>query len=118
MQPDDPETNYSLGMLYAQQDQMQRASEYLQRAIGLRPDYPEALNNLGVLFVRGQDYTKAEEQFKAGIRVAPNFDQSYLNLARLYMMQNNKEKAKGILLELLSMQPGNASAKQALEMLQ
>jgi tetratricopeptide (TPR) repeat protein len=118
MQPDDPETNYSLGMLYAQQDQMQRASEYLQRAVGLRPDYPEALNNLGVLYVRGQDYTKAEEQFKTGIRLAPNFDQSYLNLARLYMMQNNKEKAKGILLELLSKQPGNASAKQALEMLQ
>ena len=118
LQPDDPETNYSLGMLYAQQDQMQRASAYLERAVGLRPDYPEALNNLGVLFVRGQDYAKAEEQFKSGIRVAPTFDQSYLNLARLYVMQNDKEKAKGILLELLSVQPENANAKQALEMLQ
>ena len=118
LEPDDPETNYSLGMLYAQQDQMQRASEYLERAVGLRPDYPEALNNLGVLFVRGQDYAKAEEQFKSGIRVAPTFDQSYLNLARLYVMQNDKQKAKGILLELLSVQPGNAGAKQALEMLQ
>ena len=118
LEPDDPEINYSLGMLYAQQDQMQRASEYLERAVGLRPDYPEALNNLGVLFVRGQDYAKAEEQFKSGIRVAPTFDQSYLNLARLYVMQNDKQKAKGILLELLSVQPGNASAKQALETLQ
>ena len=53
IQPDDPEVNYSLGMLYAQQNQMQRASDYLQKAIDLRPDYPEALNNLGVLFVRG-----------------------------------------------------------------
>ena len=118
LQPDDAETNYSLGMLYAQQNQMQRASEYLERAVGLRPDYAEALNNLGVLFVRGQDYAKAEEQFKSGIRVAPTFDQSYLNLARLYVMQNDKEKAKGILLELLSVQPEDANAKQALEMLQ
>jgi Flp pilus assembly protein TadD len=84
----------------------------------LRPDYPEALNNLGVLFVRGQDYEKAEEQFKSGIRVAPNFDQSYLNLARLYAMRNDKEKARGVLMELLQVQPQNTNAKQALELLQ
>ncbi len=118
LQPDDPEISYSLGMLYAQQNQTQRASEYLQKAIALRPDYAEALNNLGVLFVRGQDYSRAEEQFKSGIRVAPGFDQSYLNLARLYAIQNDREKAKSVLLDLLQLQPQNASAKRALEMLQ
>jgi Flp pilus assembly protein TadD/peroxiredoxin len=118
IQPDDPEINYSLGMLYAQQDQMQQASEYLQRAVDLRPNYPEALNNLGVLFVREQDYAKAEEQFKTCIRVAPNFDQSYLNLARLYALRSDKEQAREVLQELLKLQPQNAGAKQALEMLQ
>jgi Flp pilus assembly protein TadD/peroxiredoxin len=118
IQPDDPEISYSLGMLYAQQGQMQQASEYLQRAVELRPDYPEALNNLGVLFVRGQDYAKAEEQFKTCIRVAPNFDQSYLNLARLYALRNDKEQAREVLQELLNLQPENAGAKQALEMMQ
>lgn len=118
LRPDDPEINYSLGMLYAQQNQLQPAAEYLQKAISLRPSYPEALNNLGVLFVRVHDYASAEEQFKSGIRVAPNFDQSYLNLARLYAMQNDKAKALDVLRRLLSVQPGNASARQALEMLQ
>jgi Flp pilus assembly protein TadD/peroxiredoxin len=118
IQGDDPEINYSLGMLYAQQGQMQRASDYLQRAVDLRPDYPEALNNLGVLFVRGQDYAKAEEQFKTCIRVAPGFDQSYLNLARLYALRNDKEQAREVLQELLKIQPQNAGAKQALEVLQ
>jgi Flp pilus assembly protein TadD/peroxiredoxin len=118
IQPDDPEISYSLGMLYAQQGQMQQASEYLQRAVELRPDYPEALNNLGVLFVRGQDYAKAEEQFKTCIRVAPSFDQSYLNLARLYALRNDKEQARQVLQELLHLQPENAGAKQALEMMQ
>jgi Flp pilus assembly protein TadD len=89
----------------------------LQRAIELRPDYPEALNNLGVLFVREQDYAKAEEQFKRCIRVVPGFDQSYLNLARLYALQNDKEKAKAALQDLLHLQPMNPAAKQALEML-
>jgi tetratricopeptide (TPR) repeat protein/peroxiredoxin len=118
LQPDDPEANYSLGMLYAQQGQMERAADYLQRALALRPIYPEALNNLGVLYVRGQQYAQAEDQFKTGIRVAPSFDQSYLNLARLYAMQDDKQRAKTILLELLRVQPDNNNAKQALEMLQ
>jgi Flp pilus assembly protein TadD len=97
---------------------MQRASDFLQKAISLRPDFPEALNNLGVLFVREQDYSKAEEQFKTGIQVAPNYDQSYLNLARLYAMQNNKERAREMLLELLRIQPTNQAALQALGVLQ
>ena len=118
LQPDDPEANYSLGMLYAQQNQMGPASDYLQRAIDLRPNYAEALNNLGIIFVRQQDYSRAEEQFKSGIRAAPNFDQSYLNLARLYATRSDKEKARGVLDELLRLQPGNPGAKQALELLQ
>jgi Tfp pilus assembly protein PilF/peroxiredoxin len=116
-QPDNPEVNYSFGMLYAQQGQLQQASEYLQRAISLRPDYAEALNNLGVLYVRGQNFSRAEEQFKTGIRVAPQYDQSYLNLARLYEMQNNRQKAREVLLKLLEVQPGDAAAKEALEMM-
>lgn len=118
IQPDDPEINYSLGMLYAQQEQMSRASEFLEKAIELRPRYPEAMNNLGVLFIRERDLAKAEEQFKTCIRVVPEFDQSYLNLARLYAMQSDKEKARAILQDLLRVQPGNADAKRAMEVLQ
>lgn len=118
IQPDDPEISYSLGMLYAQQDRMQLASEYLQRALDLRPDYPEALNNFGILLVRAQDYPKAEEQLKTAIRVAPSYDQSYLNLARLYAMRGDKDKAREVLRQLLSLQPQDPGAKQAMEMLQ
>jgi tetratricopeptide (TPR) repeat protein/peroxiredoxin len=117
IQPDDPEANYSFGMFYAQQNQLQRAENFLQKAVQLRPGYPEALNNLGVLYVREQDYAKAEAQFKSCVQASPNFDQSYLNLARLYVMQNDKEKAKAVLQELLRVQPQNANAKQAMDVL-
>lgn len=118
IRPDDPEILYSFGMLLIQENDFERAAEYLERAIAQRPDYPEALNNLGVLYVRRKDYTKAEGKFLTGIELAPGFDQSYLNLARLYAMQNDPVKARGILQKLLQVQPGNVSAKQALEMLQ
>ena len=105
------------GCFTLSKDQTQSAADYLQKAIDLRPDYPEALNNLGVLFVRAKNYASAEAQFKTCIRVAPNFDQPYLNLARLYVMQNDKEKAREVLLELLRVQPQHRGAQQALEML-
>ncbi len=76
------------------------------------------MNNLGILFVRKKDYAQAEEQFKTCIRLTPSFDQSYLNLARLYMMRGDKENARQIVSELLRLQPENAGAKQALEVLQ
>ena len=117
-QPDDPEISYALGMLYAQQNQTDRAADYLQKAIDLRPDYPEALNNLGVLYVHEQDYAKAEEQFRKGMEAAPQYDQSYLNLARLYLLTSNRQKARDVLDQLLRIAPGNAAAKQMLEMLQ
>ena len=51
-----PRSTYSLGMLYAQQNRIEPASDYLEKAITLRPDYGEALNNLGIVFVRAQNY--------------------------------------------------------------
>jgi tetratricopeptide (TPR) repeat protein len=117
IRPDDPEIHYSMGMLFAQQNSFDRAAKYLEQAIAIRPDYPEALNNLGVLYVRRQDYGKAENSFLAGIKAAPKFEQSYLNLARLYAMQNNRQKAREVLQKLLMLEPGNANARQALEVL-
>jgi len=118
LQPDDPEANYSLGMFYAQQNDLPRAADYLKKAAALRPAYPEALNNLGILFVREQDYPEAEAKFRECIRVAPAFDQSYINLARLFMLQHDKDKAMQALQDLLKLQPENANARQAMEMLQ
>jgi Flp pilus assembly protein TadD len=102
-------------MLNAQQNQLQAAAQFLQRAIQLRPTYPEALNNLGIVFVRLHEYSQAEDQFKTGIRLAPENDQAYLNLARLYAMEQDKEKARQVLQELLKAQPNNLTALQALD---
>jgi tetratricopeptide (TPR) repeat protein/peroxiredoxin len=117
IEPENSEANYSLGMLYARQDNFERAESYLRKAVALRPDYPDAINNLGVLFVRAERYSEAEGEFKSCIRIAPNFDQAYLNLARLYVVLKNEERAKEVLRQILSLQPGNKLAQQELEML-
>ena len=104
-------------MFYAQQGQTQSAADYLQKESICDPVIPRPLNNLGVLFVRAKNYASAETEFKTCIQAAPKFDQPYLNLARLYVMQNDKEKAREALQELLRVQPEHPGAQQALEML-
>jgi Tfp pilus assembly protein PilF len=71
-----------------------------------------------VLSVQTQNYSQAEEQFKTCVRVAPDFDQAYLNLARLYAMRGDKNAARAIVQDLLRIQPENAGARQAMELLQ
>jgi tetratricopeptide (TPR) repeat protein len=112
---EDPETNYSLAMVFAQTGHEDAAHEYLRRALKYRPDYPEALNNLGVLYLRAGQRDDAVEKFQECIRVAPAFDQSYLNLARVYSLEGAPQKARAVLLDLLKQRPGHAQAQQMLE---
>jgi tetratricopeptide (TPR) repeat protein len=116
--PEDPEANYSLGMVYAQTDETAKADEYLHRALASRPVYPEALNNLGVLYLVTQRPDQAVSNFEQCIRVAPAFDQAYLNLARVYAIEGARDKARGVLLNLLKQHPDHAQAKQMLNQLQ
>jgi len=116
--PQDPEANYSLGMVFAQTDDTAKAEEHLQRAVKSRPVYPEALNNLGILFLRTERRDQAVDSFEHCIRVAPAFDQSYLNLARVYAVEGARDKARSVLLDLLKQHPGHPQAKQMLEQLQ
>jgi len=116
--PEDPEANYSLGMVFAQAGENDKAYEYLQRALRVRPVYPEALNNLGVLYLVTQRRDQAVASFEQCIRVAPGFDQAYMNLARVYVLEGERPKARDVLLELLKQHPDHAQAKQALDQLQ
>jgi len=115
--PEDADANYSLGMVFAQLDDTAGTYHYLQQALKFRPDYPEALNNLGVLFLRTQRRDEAVASFEKCIRVAPDFDQSYLNLARVYALEDQPEKARAVLLELLKQHPGHALAQSLLKQL-
>jgi tetratricopeptide (TPR) repeat protein len=116
--PQDPEANYSLGMVFAQSGDNAKAYDYLQRALQARPVYPEALNNLGILFLLTDRRDEAVASFERCIRVAPAFDQAYLNLAHVYALEGTRDKARGILLDLLKQRPDHAQARQALEQLQ
>jgi tetratricopeptide (TPR) repeat protein/peroxiredoxin len=115
--PDDPEANYSLGMVFAQTGDTAKAYEHLQRALKARPDYPEALNNLGILYLMNRRRDEAIASFEQCIRMAPSFDQAYLNLARVYALEGAHDKARSVLSDLLQQHPDHPQATQMLEQL-
>jgi Flp pilus assembly protein TadD/peroxiredoxin len=114
LNPDDPEANYGLGILNAQEGNQRLALEYLQRALKVRPNYPEALNNLGVLYLHLDRPEDAEKSFRQAIQVAPGFAQAYFNLARLYALRDDKARAREVLQAYLKLKPNDEAAQKAL----
>jgi tetratricopeptide (TPR) repeat protein len=70
-----------------------------------------------VLFLVTQRRNDAVASFEQCIRVAPAFDQAYLNLARVYALEGARDKARGVILDLLKQNPDHAQGKQMLEQL-
>ncbi len=117
LDPEDPDANYGLGMISAQNDDTTRAFNFLQQALRARPVFPEALNNLGILYLRTDRPDEAVKTFQESIRVAPSFDQAYLNLARVYADEDTPEKARAVLKDLLRQYPDHPTALRMLEQL-
>jgi tetratricopeptide (TPR) repeat protein len=117
LDPDDPDANYGLGMIFAQKDDTDRAFNFLQLALHARPVFPEALNNLGILFLRTDRPEEAVKSFQESIRVAPTFDQAYLNLARVYADEEAPDKARAVLRDMLKQFPGHPVALRMMEQL-
>lgn len=60
-------------------------------------------------FTSANGNSEAEEKLQSCIRIAPDFDQPYVNLARLYALEQKKQKAREVLLDLLKRQPQQQS---------
>jgi tetratricopeptide (TPR) repeat protein len=104
-----------LGLALAKLGQSERAREYLEKAIAIRRDYGDAINNLGVLYTQLGKLNDAIAAFSYGVRVAPDQDILYLNLGRAYVRAGQIDKARGVMEQLLERQPGNSTARHALQ---
>jgi tetratricopeptide (TPR) repeat protein len=90
------------------------ALRWFQQAIETEKDHPGAINNLAVLYAKTGKPNDAIAAFRYGIKTNPDDDELYLNLARIYVMMGEREKARGVLGDLLERKPGNATASKAL----
>jgi tetratricopeptide (TPR) repeat protein len=107
-----------LGLLLVRENRLDEARVSFQKAVTLQRDHVWAINNLGVLYMQMRKVGDAVAAFRYGIEVAPDEEISYLNLARVYAREGDRARARDILQQLLSRQPGNAAASKSLRELQ
>ncbi|MDE3197546.1 MAG: VCBS repeat-containing protein [Acidobacteriota bacterium] len=107
-----------LGLLAAGSNDLAAARGWFQKAIEAQQDHPGAINNLGVLYAKLGQANDAIAAFRYGIGANPDDDELYLNLARIYVTMGEREKARGVLNELMERKPGNEIATKALGQLE
>jgi FimV-like protein len=102
------------GLLAVNANDLPEARRCFQQAIETEKDHPGAINNLAVLYAKMGQPNDSIAAFRYGIKTNPDDDELYLNLARIYVMMGEREKARGVLGELLERKPNNATATKAL----
>ncbi|KAA3595638.1 MAG: tetratricopeptide repeat protein [Candidatus Scalindua sp. AMX11] len=75
---------YLLGILYLQQGDLDKASEYIQKALLLNPEHSTAHNSLGTVLKKQGKYEQSIESYKRAIVLNPAYAMPHSNLASLY----------------------------------
>ncbi len=97
--PLNPRANFTLGTLYYQRGEIEKAFNLFNKAIRLNPDYAGPHNNIGLIYMDMGNYKKAEQAFKTALRKGSEVE-ARVNLAQFYMLQDEYEKAESILREI------------------
>ena len=92
--PNNDQLHAWLGYIYRRIGQMEKAFEYLDRAISLnRSEYSRWVNAGYTLQILGR-YKQAEEYFKTAIDLHPSRDRGYSFLVELYQITGKIEQAR------------------------
>jgi len=81
------------GVQAQKRGQLERATEYYQKAIAIDPTYVTPHNDLGILYEKQGKLEEAEAEYLKAVSLDPRFLDAYANLALLYEQTGKKEKA-------------------------
>jgi tetratricopeptide (TPR) repeat protein len=82
-----------LGGIRYQQNRMDEAMEYFEKAFDLRPHDHSVLQNLGSVHVARQDYDSAVRYYGMALEINPRDEVTYNNLAAIYLTAREYQKA-------------------------
>jgi len=114
--PDDYRVINNLGMEYANKDIYDKALVTYLKAIALDPKNPVAYHNIAGTYRDTGRIQLALKNFQKAIELNPNFIFSYRSLADLYWRLGQWGKCKENLLQILRIDPTDANARLALQM--
>jgi tetratricopeptide (TPR) repeat protein len=113
LDPDAPTYKENCAAACIEADMIHRAEELLAQ---LEPEHPSAAvyNMIGSVAAAKGERLRAELAFAAGLEREPGNPDIAVNLALLHRERGNHEKAKEVLLAVLSAKPGHARAASLL----
>ncbi len=85
---------YTLGFLYQQKEDWQKAKVCYQKSIKINPQFSQAYNNLGVVYLHSEENDSAYQAFKKAIEFNPFYIEAHLNLGYCLLQQKALEGAE------------------------
>ncbi len=93
LQPDLADAHYTLGVLFWQRGEFEKATEQLQQAIQAQPNYAEAHYTLGTVLKQEGKLPEAAAALREAIRLQPDFAGAHTTLAAVLRQQGDSAAA-------------------------
>lgn len=110
LDPEEPSTQFNLGVAYYEQGDLDRAIEHWQQTISLDPKVVDAYNNLGVAYNRQQKPDLALAMFQKALEIGGEDAVIRVNLGNLYHDQGNLAEAIAEWEKAKQLDPQNVTA--------
>jgi predicted O-linked N-acetylglucosamine transferase (SPINDLY family) len=105
-QPDMPEAHNTLGVIYAQRNQLAEAIEEFRTAVRLHPSYAKAYSNLGAALRKGGHCEEAVFALQKAVELDPQLVEAYNNLGIAFKSAGHLAQAAQAYEKALSLRPG------------
>jgi hypothetical protein len=112
--PNDLETNLTLGRILIHKGEYLRAEEIFRRALGLNPQDVDAWLNLGHTQLHLKKYAEAEEAFKETLKHRPKDLGLWVLLGGMRGLQKNYSGAEAAIMQALELNPEDTATWEAL----
>jgi tetratricopeptide (TPR) repeat protein len=90
--PNDFDANLRLGLLLRDENQVDAAADYIQRAARLRPDHPDVLYGLARIHLARDNPREARKVLESLTAAVPDFEGGHVLLATVYYRLQMKEE--------------------------
>jgi tetratricopeptide (TPR) repeat protein len=90
----DPQYQYSMGAFHLNNNNLDEAVRYFQRALALDPRHFQSLNALGLAYSMKGNFPEAEKSFLKCLEISPGFVEARNNLGMVYQEMGFPDRAE------------------------
>lgn len=94
-----------IGIAYQQQNDLDSAKKYYERAVKLQPKYAEAINNIGTVEYANKNFRRATKYYKRALAIQPRSASVHSNLGTAWFARHNYKEATRCYEEALAIDP-------------